>query len=137
MFRVCVSRAPDACTFAERGACWTDVGWRGAPQAECAELQRAWIKQQTELVTVQNANQTLAEALQDQRASFAILEQKRMRIDQQVEAQQKEVRLLCTWQPPSAASHPRRAPPSPHPRRLAGVRHSPGPRVAAKAQARA
>ena len=62
--------------------------------AECAELQRAWIKQQTELVTVQKDNQQVSEELQDKRAQIAILEQKRVRIDAQDEAVQKEIRQL-------------------------------------------
>ena len=62
--------------------------------AECAELQRAWIKQQTELVTVQKDNQQVSEELQDKRAQLAILEQKRVRIDAQYESVQKEIRQL-------------------------------------------
>ena len=50
-----------------------------AKQAESAELQRTWIKGQTELVTLQNQNAGVAEVLADRKAKLAILEQKRMR----------------------------------------------------------
>ena len=63
-------------------------------QAENTELQRAWIKQQTELVTVQNANQTVAENTHDYRAKLSILAQKQTRIDKQHERQAKELREL-------------------------------------------
>ena len=66
----------------------------GHVQAECTELQRAWIKQQTELVTVQNHNHAVGEELQDKRAQLSILEQKRVRIDAQYEAEKKEVTRL-------------------------------------------
>ena len=49
-----------------------------AKQAESAELQRTWIKGQTELVTLQNQNAGVAEVLADRKAKL-ILEQKRMR----------------------------------------------------------
>merc|ERR1712072_1017297 len=61
---------------------------------ECSELQRQWIKQQTELVAVQNSNQTTSEAQQAERAKLAILEQRRLRIAGQFETQTKELREL-------------------------------------------
>ena len=61
---------------------------------ENAELQRSWIKQQTELVTVQNGNQATAEQLHDNRAKLSILAQKQMRIEAQFAAQHKELREL-------------------------------------------
>ena len=63
-------------------------------QAEGGELQRAWIKNQTELVTVQNRNMLVAEDLQDKRAHLSILEQTRVRIDATHAAEKREgVRL--------------------------------------------
>merc|ERR1740117_863683 len=58
---------------------------------ECSELQRQWIKQQTELVAVQNSNQSTSEAQQAERAKVAILEQRRLRIAGQFETQTKEL----------------------------------------------
>ena len=65
-----------------------------AKQAESAELQRTWIKGQTELVTLQNQNAGVAEVLADRKAKLAILEQKRMR---------------CVHRPAAITHHP--APP--------------------------
>jgi len=62
--------------------------------AETAELQRAWIKQQTELVTVQNSNQSVGEKLHDYRAKLSILGQKQTRIEAQFEKQNRELREL-------------------------------------------
>lgn len=65
-----------------------------AIQAESAQLQRAWIKNQTELVSVQNRNAVLGEDLSDKRAHYSILEQTRARIDAAHAAEKKEgVRL--------------------------------------------
>ena len=63
-------------------------------QAESAELQRTWIKGQTELVTLQNQNAGVAEVLADRKAKLAILEQKRMRMDAQHESRVKALREL-------------------------------------------
>ena len=65
-----------------------------AKQAESAELQRTWIKGQTELVTLQNQNAGVAEVLADRKAKLAILEQKRMRMDAQHESRVKALREL-------------------------------------------
>jgi len=62
--------------------------------AENAELQRVWIKAQTELVNVENSNQTVGEQLHDKRAKASILMQKQMRLEAQFEAQGKEVKDL-------------------------------------------
>jgi len=59
---------------------------------ECAELQRVWIKMQTELVAVQNKNNAMSEAQHEHRAKLAILEQRRIRIARQFEAEEKEGR---------------------------------------------
>jgi chromosome segregation ATPase len=61
---------------------------------ETAELQRTWIKMQTELVTVQNTNQSVAERLHDYRAKLSILGQKHARIEAQFEKQSRELREL-------------------------------------------
>jgi len=66
----------------------------GTKMGETAELQRAWIRQQTELVTVQNSNQSVAESLHDIRAKLSILAQKQTRIEAQFEKQNKELREL-------------------------------------------
>jgi len=63
-------------------------------QTENAELQRVWIKAQTELVNVANSNQTVSEQLHDKRAKSSILMQKQMRLDTQFETQGKEVKEL-------------------------------------------
>jgi hypothetical protein len=63
-------------------------------QAAGGVLQRAWIKDQTELVAVQNRNALLGEDLHDKRAHLSILEQTRVRIDAAHAAEKKEgVRL--------------------------------------------
>ena len=66
----------------------------GTKQGETAELQRAWINQQTDLVTVQNTNQSVGERLHDFRAKLSILGQKQTRIEAQFEKQQRELREL-------------------------------------------
>merc|ERR1719181_1160931 len=57
-------------------------------------MQRAWINQQTELVSVQNANQSTAEKIHDYRAKLSILAQKQTRIEAQFEKQARELREL-------------------------------------------
>jgi len=66
----------------------------GQKTAECADLQRNWITQQTELVTVQNSNQTVQEQLHAHRAKLSIQAQKQARIEAQYERQAKELREL-------------------------------------------
>ena len=51
----------------------------GVKAAENAELQRNWIKAQTELVNVSNGNQAVSEQLHDKRAKASILMQKQAR----------------------------------------------------------
>ena len=51
----------------------------GGKQGENAELQRVWIKKQTELVNCQNSNTTVSEQLHDQRAKVSILAQKQVK----------------------------------------------------------
>jgi len=63
-------------------------------QSECAELQRTWITMQTELVSVQNANNAISEAQHEQRARLAILEQKKLRIASHFETENKELREI-------------------------------------------
>ena len=65
-----------------------------AKSQECTELQRLWIKQQTDLVAVQNSNQAISEAQQDKRAKLAILQQRRLRTAAQFETHTKELREL-------------------------------------------
>jgi len=61
---------------------------------ECGELQRQWITQQTDLVTVQNANQSVAERCHEHRAKLSILAQKQTRIDSQYERAHRELHEL-------------------------------------------
>ena len=66
----------------------------GVKAGENAELQRNWIKAQTELVNVANGNQAVSEQLHDKRAKASILMQKQMRLEAQFELQGKEVKEL-------------------------------------------
>lgn len=66
----------------------------GNKMGENGELQRVWIKQQTELVTVQNVNQGFADKIHDYRAKISILAQKQARIEAQFEKQGKELKEL-------------------------------------------
>ena len=66
---------------------------------ENAELQRAWIKQQTELVTVQNVNQGHADRIHEYRAKLSILAQKQTRIEAQFEKQNKDCLLYTSPSP--------------------------------------
>lgn len=65
-----------------------------AKQGENADLQRLWIKAQTELVNVQNGNQSVSEQLHDKRARASILMQKQTRLDAQFVKEEKEVKEL-------------------------------------------
>jgi len=62
--------------------------------AENSELQRAWIREQTELVTVQNANSAVGEKLHDYRAKLSILAQKQARIEGQFERENRALKEL-------------------------------------------
>uniref|UniRef100_A0A7S3BNX6 Cilia- and flagella-associated protein 157 n=1 Tax=Haptolina ericina TaxID=156174 RepID=A0A7S3BNX6_9EUKA len=66
----------------------------GMKQADNAELQRLWIKAQTELVNVQNSNQTVSEQLHDKRAKSSILMQKQLRLNVKYEKEGKEGKEL-------------------------------------------
>ncbi len=61
---------------------------------ECSELQRAWITQQTDLVTVQNTNQSIGEKCHEHRAKLSILAQKQTRVGAQFERAEKELKEL-------------------------------------------
>jgi len=61
---------------------------------ENAELQRVWIKAQTEMVNVANGNQTVNEQLHDKSAKASILMQKQMRLESQFEVQGREIKEL-------------------------------------------
>ncbi|KAL3911028.1 MAG: hypothetical protein SGPRY_008848, partial [Prymnesium sp.] len=66
----------------------------GEKMSENSELQRSWIKAQTELVAIANANQSVSEALHDKRAKASILMSKQRRLVSQTELHNKEVSKL-------------------------------------------
>jgi len=63
---------------------------------ESQDLQRRWIGYQTELVTLQNENATLAETVTRMRAEHTILFQKKRRLESSLESHQKDVKGLQT-----------------------------------------
>eukprot|EP00163_Fabomonas_tropica_P028100 TRINITY_DN5647_c0_g1_i1.p1 TRINITY_DN5647_c0_g1~~TRINITY_DN5647_c0_g1_i1.p1 ORF type:complete len:873 (+),score=382.53 TRINITY_DN5647_c0_g1_i1:369-2987(+) len=62
--------------------------------AECQELQRQWMKHQTQLVKLQNERNEKAEATQKKKAAFTVLTQKKVRMQQAVDALDKEMTSL-------------------------------------------
>eukprot|EP00899_Mesostigma_viride_P013156 jgi/Mesvir1/21841/Mv04224-RA.1 len=61
---------------------------------ESKEQQRAWVRFQTELVSLQAENNALAERVQRLKAEHTVLTQKRSRLDAQYGAQEKEIKEL-------------------------------------------
>jgi len=61
---------------------------------ESDEMQRRWIQGQTELVGLENDNATKSESILELRSRLTILNQKRIRIDQQCETQTREAQDL-------------------------------------------
>ena len=63
-------------------------------QSENSELQRVWIRAQTELVNTANVNQTISEQIHDKRAKMSILMQKQMRLESRFGTQASETKEL-------------------------------------------
>lgn len=63
-------------------------------QAECETLQKRWLRQQTMLVDAANVVETDESSLHEQKARYVLLDQKRIRLDSQIEMQEKEVAQL-------------------------------------------
>jgi len=63
-------------------------------QTENAEMQRVWIKAQTELVNLANSNQNVGEQLHDTRAKVSILKQKQKRLESQFAKDGNEAKEL-------------------------------------------
>ncbi|GFR48625.1 hypothetical protein Agub_g10540 [Astrephomene gubernaculifera] len=61
---------------------------------ESKELQRRWINYQQELVSLQNENGVLTETLSRLRAEHTVLFQKKRRLEQQLEGQDKAIKAL-------------------------------------------
>eukprot|EP00753_Platysulcus_tardus_P018560 PLAT6916.1.p1 GENE.PLAT6916.1~~PLAT6916.1.p1 ORF type:complete len:923 (+),score=651.50 PLAT6916.1:76-2844(+) len=65
-----------------------------AKLGEIEEMKRAWLRTQTELVATTNDSESVAGELHELSARETILVQKRMRLDQQIEAHRKETAAL-------------------------------------------
>lgn len=63
---------------------------------EGKDLQRRWVGFQTELVSLINENNGLAETVQRLKSEHTVLLQKRVRLDKQYEGHQKEIKELDT-----------------------------------------
>eukprot|EP00967_Tisochrysis_lutea_P140235 scaffold256018_cov31-Tisochrysis_lutea.AAC.1 len=57
----------------------------------CSDLQRDWINMQTELVTIENSNTGVADQTHELRGKLAILSQKRVRINADLEREKKAI----------------------------------------------
>eukprot|EP00741_Cyanophora_paradoxa_P005130 tig00000863_g4972.t1 len=63
-------------------------------QQECIDMQRAWINEQNDLVQLQNESSGQSEAIQQLKSEFAVLNQRRMRVEAQLDGHEKEQREL-------------------------------------------
>merc|ERR1719203_2770945 len=61
---------------------------------ECTDMQKDWISKQTSLLQVNTDTDRLKGHLNDQKNRRMVLEQKKIRIESQLEAQQKEIKEL-------------------------------------------
>merc|ERR1719408_1202891 len=61
---------------------------------ECSDMQKDWIQKQTLLLSVSSETDRLRGHLNDQKNRKMVLEQKRVRIEAQLESQQKEIKEL-------------------------------------------
>merc|ERR1719460_3595497 len=61
---------------------------------ECSDMQKDWIQKQTSLLSVSSETDRLRNHLNDQKNRKMVLEQKRVRIEGSLEAQQKEIKEL-------------------------------------------
>jgi len=61
---------------------------------ECADMQKDWIQKQTQLLSVSSEIDRIRSSLNEQKNKKMILEQKRIRIEASLQAQQKEIKEL-------------------------------------------
>merc|ERR1719428_759757 len=61
---------------------------------ECSDMQKDWIQKQTQLLSMSSETDRLRGHLNDQKNRKMVLEQKRVRIEGSLEAQQKEIKEL-------------------------------------------
>jgi len=61
---------------------------------DCSDMQKDWIQKQTSLLSVSSETDRLRGHLNDQKNRKMVLEQKRVRIEASLEAQQKEIKEL-------------------------------------------
>merc|ERR1719221_1555538 len=61
---------------------------------ECADMQKDWIQKQTQLLAISTETDRLKTGLNDQKNRKMVLEQKKIRIEGSLEAQQKEIKEL-------------------------------------------
>merc|ERR1712187_984526 len=61
---------------------------------ECSDMQKDWIQKQTQLLSTSTETDRLKTHLNDQKNRKMVLEQKKVRIEGQLESQQKEIKDL-------------------------------------------
>merc|ERR1712008_21940 len=61
---------------------------------ECSDMQKDWIQKQTQLLAISTDTDRLRNHLNDQKNRKMVLEQKKIRIEGQLEAQQKEIKEM-------------------------------------------
>eukprot|EP00929_Paragymnodinium_shiwhaense_P122657 TRINITY_DN955_c0_g2_i1.p1 TRINITY_DN955_c0_g2~~TRINITY_DN955_c0_g2_i1.p1 ORF type:complete len:884 (-),score=369.37 TRINITY_DN955_c0_g2_i1:259-2910(-) len=61
---------------------------------DCGEMQKEWIQKQTQLLSISTDHDKLKTHLNDQKNRRMILEQKKIRVEGQLEAQRKEIKEL-------------------------------------------
>merc|ERR1711972_671766 len=61
---------------------------------ECGDMQKDWIQKQTQLLSISSDTDRMKSNLNDQRNRKMVLEQKKVRIEGQLEAQRKEIKEL-------------------------------------------
>eukprot|EP00927_Polykrikos_kofoidii_P077527 TRINITY_DN74464_c0_g1_i1.p1 TRINITY_DN74464_c0_g1~~TRINITY_DN74464_c0_g1_i1.p1 ORF type:complete len:891 (-),score=278.40 TRINITY_DN74464_c0_g1_i1:224-2896(-) len=61
---------------------------------ECADMQKEWITKQTQLLAISADSDKLQSNLNDQKNRKMVLEQKKVRVEGQLEAQKKEIKEL-------------------------------------------
>merc|ERR1719188_588083 len=61
---------------------------------ECADMQKDWIQKQTQLLSISADTDRLKSSVNDQKNRKMVLEQKKVRIEGQLEAQKKEIKEL-------------------------------------------
>merc|ERR1712151_376542 len=61
---------------------------------ECSDMQKDWIQKQTQLLAVSTDSDRLQSHLRDQKNRKMVLEQKKVRVEGQLEAQHKEIKEL-------------------------------------------